>query len=62
MPIFTQIDYWSPLTSSWEVGHAGINLLNPEAYVQKLAARGIIARAVNKDTGEIMYAEGGDLL
>ena len=50
------------MTASWEVGHNGINLLNPAVYVQKLAARGVIARAVNKDTDEVMYADGGDLL
>jgi hypothetical protein len=50
------------MTASWETGHAGINLMNPAAYVQKLAKRGVVARAVDKDTEETVYAEGADLL
>jgi len=61
-PTFVQIEYWNPMTVSWEVGHAGINLINPAAYVQKLAKRGTIARAVEKDTGQVVYGEGADLL
>ena len=61
-PTFVQIEYWSPTASDWVVGHAGINLMNPAAYVSKLAARGTIARAVDKDTGETVYGEGADLL
>lgn len=61
-PTFVRIEYWNPLTATWEVGHAGINLMNPAAYVKKLSARGTVARAVDKDTGEIVYSDGGELL
>ena len=62
-PTFVQIEYWNPMLGDWAVGHAGINLMDPAAYVQKLAKRGTIARAVDKDTGTIVYyGEGGDLL
>jgi hypothetical protein len=61
-PTFVEIQYWNPMTASWETGHAGINLMNPAAYVQKLAKRGVVARAVDKDTEETVYAEGADLL
>lgn len=61
-PRFVAIEYWNPLLGDWAVGHAGINLMDPALYVQKLSARGIVARAVDKDTGEIVYTEGGDLL
>lgn len=50
------------MTSNWEEGHNGINLIDPTAYVQKLAKRGVLARAVDKDTGEAVYGEGADLL
>jgi len=50
------------MTASWGTGHAGINLMNPAVYVQKLAKRGVIARAVEVDTGETVYGEGADLL
>lgn len=61
-PTFVRIDYWNPMTADWETGHAGLNLMNPAAYVKKLSARGVVARAVDKDTGEIVYGEGADLL
>jgi hypothetical protein len=61
-PTFVTIEYWHQMTASWETGHAGINLMNPATYVQKLAKRGVIARAVEKDTGVTVYGEGADLL
>lgn len=60
--MFVRIEYWNPMTASWQTGHAGLNLMNPSVYVQKLAKRGTIARAVNPDTDEVVYGEGGDLL
>ena len=62
VPVFVRIEYWSPIAADWWVGHAGINLLNPEEYIKGVNAKGGIARAVVVDTGEIIYAEGGDLL
>lgn len=61
-PMFVRIEYWNPMTVRWEVGHAGISLMDPALYIQKLTVRGIVARAVDKDTGEVVYAEGGDLM
>lgn len=61
-PTFVRIEYWNPMLGDWAVGHAGINLMDPAHYVQKLAYRGTIARAVEIDTGEVVYGEGGDLL
>lgn len=60
-PMLVRIDYWNPMIRDWTVGHAGINLLSPEAYVHKLFERGIIARAVDLDNGEVMYGPDGDL-
>lgn len=61
-PTFVRLEYWDPNVPGWVVGHAGTNLMNPAAYIQKLAARGTIARAVDKETGETVYSEGGELL
>lgn len=61
-PTFVRIEYWNEMTADWEVGHCGINLMDPAAYVQKLSKRGVVARAVNPDTGETVYGEGADLL
>lgn len=61
-PTFVAIEYWNQMTARWEIGHAGLNLMNPSTYVQKLAKRGVLARAVNRDTGETVYGEGADLL
>ena len=62
VPTFCRVEYWNPTLGDWTVGHAGINLMNPATYVQKLAKRGTIARAVEVDTGETVYGEGADLL
>lgn len=61
-PVFVRIEYWSPLLGDWADGHAGINLMDPTTYLQKLAKRGTLARAVVVDTGETIYSEGGELL
>lgn len=62
-PTFVAIHYWNAKTARWDVGHAGLNLMNPALYVKKLSARGIVARVVDKDTGETAYScEGGELL
>jgi hypothetical protein len=47
------------------VGHAGLNLMNPEKYVTGVTDKGkMIARAVIVDTGEIVWPKGyeADLL
>lgn len=61
-PTFVRIEYWNLLTQNWEAGHSGINLMNPAKYIGKLAEQGFVARAVDKETGEIVYTDGGDLL
>lgn len=61
-PTLVRIEYWNPLTQQWEVGHSGINLMNPEVYIQKLSKQGTVARAVDIDTGDIVYTDGGELL
>ena len=61
-PTFVRIDYWDPQSADWTVGHGGINLMNPAKYVHSLKSRGVIARAVDIDTGDMVYGEGADLL
>jgi hypothetical protein len=61
-PAFVRIEYWDLRIADWKVGHAGTRLVNPALYVQKLSKRGVVARLVDKDTGEIVYGEGADLL
>lgn len=53
-PTFCRIEYWNQNTGEWVVAHAGINLLKPDVYVQKLA-KTVIARVVEVDTGVTMY-------
>ena len=61
-PTFCRIEYWNPLTQDWETGHHGIRLVDPAKYVKKLAKREVIARAVDIETGDIVYSDGGELL
>ena len=65
VPEFCRVEYWSAAKADWSVGHAGINLMNPEKYVTKVTERGDhIARAVVVDTGQEIYPTGfgADLL
>jgi hypothetical protein len=65
VPTFVRIEYWSPIAADWWVGHAGINLMDPEDYVTGVTDKGkMIARAVVVDTGEVIYPKGygADLL
>lgn len=64
-PAFVRIEYWSSARADWWVGHAGINLMNPEKYVTGVTDKGkMIARAVEVDTGKVIYpvGYGADLL
>ena len=61
-PRFVALQYWDHELGDWVEGHSGINLMDPAAYVKKLAARGTLARAVDNNTGETVYSDGGDLL
>lgn len=63
-PTFSKLEYWNPETRQWVVGHAGINLLYPRRYVERLAAKGKIGRVTIIDTGEVIYGDDdlGDLL
>ena len=63
VPEFVRIEYWSAARADWWVGHAGINLLNPQKYIDGVNSKGkMVARAVIVDTGEVIYSDGGDLL
>lgn len=53
LPTFTRLEYWDPATGAWTLGHAGINLLHPDRYVQRLASNGKLGRATAVDTGEV---------
>lgn len=54
VPTFCRLEYWSPATQKWSVGHAGIALLHPRRYVERLAAKGKIGRVTLLDTGEVI--------
>lgn len=43
----TRLEYLTP--DGWHVGHAAVNLLDPEAYVKRLSARGKFGRATILD-------------
>ena len=36
VPTFVRIEYWNPDRADWVVGHAGMNLLNPQRYVEQV--------------------------
>ena len=62
VPTFCRIEYWNGEAGEWRVGHAGNNLMDPQKYITKLGQRGIIARAIDKDTEQEFYSQGADLL
>lgn len=43
MPTLTRLEYLTP--QGWVVGHAAMNLLDPERYTVRLAAKGKFGRA-----------------
>ena len=78
-PIFVRLEYWSPTGERWWVGHKGVNLMDPQGYVQGAVENNrarraqqerlghkieppMVMRAVDVETGDIYYPEGGDLL
>lgn len=61
-PTLVRMEYWNETERCWRVGHSGINLMDPQKYVDKMMERKVIGRAVVFDTGETLYADGGDLL
>jgi hypothetical protein len=61
-PTFCRVEYWSPIAADWWVGHSGLNLMDPQKYIDGVNKKRL-ARAVVVDTGEIIYADNGaDLL
>lgn len=50
---FVRLEYWDPAAQEWVHGHAGIRLLHPRRYVERLAANGKVGRVTDLDTGEI---------
>lgn len=61
-PTFVRIEYWNENTGEWWVGHASMNLMDPQKYIQKLLENGTVGRAVGIETGEEFNVEGGELL
>lgn len=53
MPTFVRLEQWSEQKREWVVLHAGVNLLHPDRYVERYEKNGKIARAIDKETGEI---------
>lgn len=51
-----RLEQWNAKRGEWSVIHAGINLLHPERYSQRLAANGKVARCIETDTGIIHQA------
>lgn len=56
MPEFVRLEQWSEKKREWVVLHAGLNLLNPQGYVERYEKNGKIARAIGVETGEIWGA------
>lgn len=52
----TRLEYWDARLGDWVVGHAGVGLLHPERYSQRLAANGKVGRAIVVETGEVFQS------
>ena len=53
MPTFVRLEQWNPRTREWVVNHAGLNLLDPQRYVERYAQNGKTARAIEVETGKV---------
>ena len=49
-----RLEYWDPRTNSWTVGHAGVPLLHPRRYCERMANGGKVARVTLTETGEVI--------
>ena len=54
-PTFCRLEMWQK--DGWYVVNAGINLLYPHRYPERLAANGKVGRVIIVDTGEIIQLE-----
>lgn len=61
-PFMVRLEYWNRKTGEWGPGHKELGLIDPALYLEKLMKRGHIARTIDRETGEILYPEGADLL
>lgn len=57
VPTFCRLELWSAKKQEWTVAHAGVNLLHPNRYPERLAANGKVGRVIVLDTGEIIYGK-----
>lgn len=48
-PYFVRLEYYTP--EGWKTGHAGVGLLSPERYVERLEANGKYGRALELGDG-----------
>lgn len=48
---FCKLEYWNPSTGEWEIGHAGVNLVHPDRYPDRLWKNGKLGRVT-------VYADG----
>jgi hypothetical protein len=53
VPTLCRLEYWNLATGEWIVAHAGIALLQPRRYVERLVVKGKIGRVTVLETGEI---------
>jgi len=63
VPTLCRLEYLTP--HGWAVGHAAVNLLHPQRYVERLWARGKAGRATELDdrlqpTGQVWAAPDVD--
>lgn len=54
-PHLVRIEYLTP--EGWVHGHAAMNLLSPERYVERLEANGKFGRATEHGTGRVWVSE-----
>lgn len=52
----TRLELWDARLGDWTVAHAGVPLLHPERYSERLAANGKVARAIVVETGEVFQS------
>lgn len=49
VPELCRLEFWTP--TGWVTAHAGVALLHPARYVERLGTRGKIGRVTLLDTG-----------
>lgn len=52
-----RLEWWDRRTNSWFLAHAGVPLLHPRRYCERLSVGGKVARVTLLESGEVIQLQ-----